>query len=68
MTLQEYANLHPDEKDLPPVKHPETGEKYYLFSQWISGSWLSKEPRDASPNQELFPVFVTPYALEVYEE
>jgi hypothetical protein len=30
--------------DKIPIKHPETGEKIYIVSNWMSGFWYRKLP------------------------
>jgi hypothetical protein len=39
-------NRLPDNYDLNnvPVRHPETGEKIYLYSRWFKGFWYKKTP------------------------
>ena len=48
MTLQQFCKKYSvaDDFDLNgiPVKHPETGEKIYLYSNWNAGFFYRKEP------------------------
>ena len=48
MTLKEFYEKYklPDSMllDVVPLKHPETGEKIYIISNWFSGFWYRKLP------------------------
>lgn len=47
MKLIEISDRYPQLKDMSltfiAVKHPDTGKKVYVRSQWVSGIWFVKE-------------------------
>ncbi len=59
MKIKEFIDKYhlPDNLGLDhiAVKHPKTGQKIYVVSQWYSGIWFRKTKGSASGNGQMWP-------------
>jgi len=52
------------------IKHPQTGDKIYIISQWYSGIWFRKIKGSANMNGQMWPLQWTEDigSLEVHKD
>jgi hypothetical protein len=62
MTLRTFIKKHklPDSLtvDHIAIKHPKTGEKIYVVSQWCAGVWYRKKKGSAGSDGQMWPLQV----------
>lgn len=73
-TLQQFVKKYPLPSGMTvdhiAVKHPETGEKIYVISNWHNGFWYRKIKGSAKQDGQMWPVQYYPSVgnLEVHKD